>query len=126
MNDTVISEYNHNNISFQIIILLSVLSAVIGAIVLRLMMMSINFLEELKMLIEEVKNEELLYNKVKIYLHKIKGRIFCVFMFEFIIMIALNYYITVFCVVFHSNQINVLVNTLFSIIISILFSFFIF
>ena len=48
------------------------------------------------------------------------------FMFELIIMIAFNYYITVFCAVFHSNQINVLVTTLFSIIISILCSFFIF
>ena len=94
------------------IILISLFSSIVGMILLRVMRVMINFTPKIKLMIEEIKQEDFLFDKIKSQLKKIKGKLFTIFLIEYIIMLVVSYYLTVFCAVFHSNQKNVVYNSI--------------
>ena len=64
-------------------------------ILLRVMRVMINFTPKIKLMIEEIKQEDFLFDKIKSQLKKIKGKLFTIFLIEHIIMLVVSYYLTV-------------------------------
>ena len=77
------------------IILISLFSSIVGMILLRVMRVMINFTPKIKLMIEEIKQEDFLFDKIKSQLKKIKGKLFTIFLIEYIIMLVVSYYLTV-------------------------------
>ena len=105
------------------IILISLFSSIVGMILLRVMRVMINFTPKIKLMIEEIKQEDFLFDKIKSQLKKIKGKLFTIFLIEYIIMLVVSYYLTVFCAGFHSNQKNVVYNSIISFVMFLVLSF---
>ena len=105
------------------IILISLFSSIVGMILLRVMRVMINFTPKIKLMIEEIKQEDFLFDKIKSQLKKIKGKLVTIFLIEYIIMLVVSYYLTVFCAVFHSNQKNVVYNSIISFVMFLVLSF---
>ena len=77
------------------IILISLFSSIIGMILLRVMRVMINFTPKIKLMIEEIKQEDFLFDKIKSQVKKIKGKLLTIFLIEYIIMLVVSYYLTV-------------------------------
>ena len=77
------------------IILISLFSSIVGMILLRVMRVMINFTPKIKLMIEEIKQEDFLFDKIKSQLKKIKGKLFTIFLIEYIIILVVSYYLTV-------------------------------
>ena len=56
------------------IILISLFSSIVGMILLRVMRVMINFTPKIKLMIEEIKQEDFLFDKIKSQLKKIQGK----------------------------------------------------
>ena len=77
------------------IILISLFSSIVGMILLRVMRVMINFTPKIKLMIEEIKQEDFLFDKIKSQLKKIKGKLFTIFLIEYIIILVVSDYLTV-------------------------------
>ena len=116
--DHIISSFNSKTIRASEIFLISFYSTLISYVILRIMKYLITFGYKIETLIQEVKQKDNLYDRMRNYFKSFKKKLFAIFIIEYIIMFFVCYYITIFCIVFHSNQSNIMKNIGISLVIS--------
>ena len=114
----IISSFNSKTIRTSEIFLISFYSTLISYVILRIMKYLITFGYKIETLIQEVKQKDNLYDRMRNYFKSFKKKLFAIFIIEYIIMLLVCYYITIFCIVFHSNQSNIMKSIGISILIS--------
>ena len=118
--DDVVSEKYHNNghLAFATSLLLSFFSNIISSIITYLVEILSNYSEAFEIIIKEAykKKEYYIYIiKFKKYL-RIKVSFF--FIIIFIFSILMTYYITIFCIIYQTTQINIMINYLYGVLSS--------
>ena len=124
-SDDVVSDNYHNegDMSFLTSTLLSIISNVISSIISIIFVSLTNFVIYFEALDEEHLNEDVYIVLCNRILHYTQRKLVLYFILEFIFFIFFWYYVTLFCIVYHNNQVNWIVDCITGIGISLLYSF---
>ena len=116
-SDEVISDNYHNNgeLDFLVSIVLSLLSNVITAIILYYIKFS-NGINERIELILEIKNKKHYIRNLILYEKFLKLKFLCFFIGEIAIVSCSFYYIVIFCIVYNSSKVNIIINYMMSLL----------
>ena len=123
-SDDVVSDNYHNegDMNFLTSMLLSILSNLISTVISVLFV----YLSQYTMYFEAIDEEKLKeeeYMKIcsKI-LHYMKKKLLMYFIVSFILIVSFWYYVTLFCIVYHNNQVNWIVDCVTGISMSLLYT----
>ena len=116
-SDDVISDNYHNNgeLDFFVSIVLSLLSNIITSIMLFYIKFSKGIDERID-LIMELKNKKHYIRNIILYDKYLKLKFLCFFIDEIFIVSSSFYYIVIFCIVYNSSKVNILINYLMSLL----------
>ena len=127
-NDNMIINLNSTSVNYGKIILKAFYSTLIGFVILRILRYFINYSKILQSISDELKTlpEKIIYPRIVKYIINLKRKLSFLFTIQYIILFGTFYYITIFCIVFHSNQklllLGFAISFLFSFIVPIIFS----
>ena len=110
--DDVVSEKYHNdgNLKFATSLLLSIMSNIFSSIISYIIEVLLNYSNFFEAIIKETNMKKYYYRmiiKFKKYM-KIKVSIF--FTIVFILSLLMTYYITIFCIIYQTTQVNIMIN----------------
>ena len=123
-SDDVVSDNYHNegNMSFLTSMLLSILSNLISAIISFIFV----YLSKYALYFEAVDEEKLndvdyilICSKI---LHYMKRKLTLYFIISFLFIVVFWYYVTVFCIIYHNNQVNWIIDCITGIVMSLLYT----
>ena len=123
-SDDVVSDNYHNegNMSFLTSMLLSILSNLISAIISFIFV----YLSKYALYFEAVDEEKLndvdyivICSKI---LHYMKRKLTVYFIISFLFILAFWYYVTLFCIIYHNNQVNWIIDCITGIVMSLLYT----
>ena len=124
-SDDVVSQKYHNDGSLDLItsLSLSIISNIVSSIAIWIIKKLTNYNEYLLLLIKDVQKEkDFIFIFGKIY-KCIKIKISNFFIISFIILIAMSYYLFIFCQVYQKSQVSLLTNFFLGIAESLITSF---
>ena len=124
-SDDVVSQKYHNNgsLDFATSLSLSLASNIISSITIWTIKKLTNYNEFLKLMVNDVYNEgSFIYLFHKIY-RCLKIKISIYFILNFIVVLAITYYLFIFCIIYKKSQISLLSNYFLGIAESLLKSF---
>ena len=108
----MVSEKYHNdgNLEFATSLLLSIMSNIFSSIISYIIEVLLNYSNFFEAIIKETNMKKYYYRmliKFKKYM-KIKVSIF--FTIVFILSLLMTYYITIFCIIYQTTQVNIMIN----------------
>ena len=120
-SDDVISDNYHNNgeLDFFVSLVLSLLSNIITSIILYYIKFSKGIDERIELILELKSKNDYIRNLI-IYNKYLRLKFICFFIGEIFIVSGSFYYIVIFCIVYNSSKVNIIINYLISLVESLI------
>jgi hypothetical protein len=120
-SDDVISDNYHNNgeLDYFVSLVLSLLSNIITSIILYYIKFSKGIDERIELILELKSKNDYIRNLI-IYNKYLRLKFICFFIGEIFIVSGSFYYIVIFCIVYNSSKVNIIINYLISLVESLI------
>ena len=104
-NNQISTDFN-NNLGFYVSILNSIYSFLCGILIFNFLKLFIIFTPILDTYVKEIKEQNILIQKIKKYLKLVKIKFFIFIFINHIIVVYFWYYMTIFCIIYNKTQIK--------------------
>ena len=123
-NDDVVSEKYHNDgkLKTATSLVLSLMSNILSSIISNFLEKLSNYSDSLEAIIKESYLKNYYYRNVIKFRKYLKIKITFFFVIIFVMCLSMTYYISIFCIVYQTTQINIMINYLYGVSVSLAIS----